>query len=37
MTAKIIVFRDVMPCSYLRVYTEAHNTAYQKAVISSSS
>jgi hypothetical protein len=32
MTAKIIVFRDVMPCSY--VSTKAKNTASQKAVIS---
>ena len=35
MTAKITVFRDVMQCSYLSA--EAHNTAYHKAVISSSS
>jgi hypothetical protein len=35
MTAKITVFIDVMPCSY--VSTKAHNTASKKAVISSSS
>jgi hypothetical protein len=35
MTAKITVFRDVMPRSYLS--TKAHNTANQKAVISSHS